>query len=79
MGTMKNNEKIIKATQEVIKKKETEKLLESKPHFDDDFDELYWEFAHPTPELKAIIKKVEDYAKTMDLTGIPVFKGKLDD
>lgn len=51
MGTMKNNEKIIKATQEVIKKKETEKLLESMPDFDDEFDEICWCLEHPTPEL----------------------------
>lgn len=49
------------------------------PDFDDEFDEICWCLEHPTPELKAIIKKVEDYAKTMDLTGVPVFKGKLDD
>ena len=76
---MKNNEKIVKATQEVIKKKETENLLESMPDFDDEFDEICWCLEHPTSELEAIIKKVEDYAKTMDLTGVPVFKGKLDD
>lgn len=69
----------MKATQEVVKKKETEKLLESMPDFDDEFDEICWCSEHPTPELEVIIKKVEDYAKTMDLTGIPVFKGKLDD
>ena len=77
MGTMKNNEKIIKATQEVIKKKKTEKLLESMPDFDDEFDEICWCLEHPTPELYALIKKVNDFGKTVDLSTYKTEYGKL--
>ena len=72
METMKNNEKIIKATQEVVKKKETEKLLESMPDFDDEFDEICWCLEHPTSELYSLIKKLDEVSKKLDTSKVKV-------
>lgn len=45
--------------------------------FDDEFDEICWCSEHPTPEFYNLIKKVNDFAKSVDLSTYKTEYGKL--
>ena len=74
----KETQKILKATNEVVKEKERQKLYEAaQPHFKDEWDALCFELEHPSPEFVAAGKRINNALKNIDYSKIKVVNIKL--
>ena len=74
----KSNKKILKATSEVLKEKERQKLYEAaQPHFKSEWDALCFELEHPSPEFIRLSKETTNIINKLDLSKAEVIKIKL--
>ena len=71
----KETQKILKATNEVVKEKERQKLYEaSQPHFKSEWDALCFELEHPSPEFIRLSKETTNIINKIDLSKIKTIK-----
>ena len=71
----KETQKILKATNEVVKEKERQKLYEAaQPHFKDDWDALCFELEHPSPEFIKLSHETTNIINKIDLSKIKTIK-----
>ena len=75
MKMKKETQKILKATNEVVKEKERQKLYEaSQPHFKSEWDALCFELEHPSPEFIRLSKETTNIINKIDLSKIKTIK-----
>ena len=78
MKMKKEIQKILKATNEVVKEKERQKLYEAAhPHFKSEWDALCFELEHPSPEFIAAGKRINNALKNIDYSKVKVVNIKL--
>ena len=71
----KETQKILKATNEVVKEKERQKLYEAaQPHFKSEWDALCFELEHPSPEFIRLSKETTNIINKIDLSKIKTIK-----
>ena len=75
MKMKKETQKILKATNEVVKEKERQKLYEAaQPHFKSEWDALCFELEHPSPEFIRLSKETTNIINKIDLSKIKTIK-----
>ena len=78
MKMKKETQKILKATNEVVKEKERQKLYEVvQPHFKSEWDALCFELEHPSPEFIRLSKETDEILDKLDFSKVEVIKIKL--
>ena len=71
----KETQKILKATNEVVKEKERQKLYEAaQPYFKSEWDALCFELEHPSPEFIRLSKETTNIINKIDLSKIKTIK-----